>query len=109
MAQGLAALATGTSVTVYPQSTRTATFNPQIFNTMGVKLSKRAQVPIIPVAVKTDFWERGKHLKDWGPIHRDRPIYLAFGEPLAANKNSKDAHQQVISFIQTNLAKWQTA
>lgn len=106
MDQGLAALAAGTSVGIYPQSTRTAVFEPKAFNSMGAKLAKRAQVPIIPVAVKTDFWETGKYLKDLGPIHRYRPIHLAFGAPLSSAQNSKEAHQQVIAFIQAHLDIW---
>jgi len=106
MEQGLAALTAGTSVGIYPQSTRTAVFDPKEFNSMGAKLAKRANVPIIPVAVKTDFWETGKYLKDMGPIHRDRPIHLAFGAPLSSGQNSKEAHQQVINFIQSHLDNW---
>jgi 1-acyl-sn-glycerol-3-phosphate acyltransferase len=105
--QGLAALAKGTSVGIYPQSTRTAVFDPQAFNSMGVKLAKKGNVPIIPVAVKTDFWANGKYLKDFGPIHRDRPIHLAFGAPFPIGTDSKLAHQQVIEFIQSHLQRWQ--
>ncbi len=107
MQQGQSVLAEGTSVVVYPQSTRTAVFDPQAFNSLGVKLARRADVPIIPVAVKTDFWAAGKYLKDFGPIHRDRPIHINFGKPFAVGPNSKDAHQRVISFIQSHLDSWQ--
>lgn len=108
MKQGLIALADGTSVVIYPQSTRTAVFDPKAFNSMGVKLASRANVHVIPVAVKTDFWASGQYLKDLGPIHRDRPIHIAFGEPISVEKNSKDAQKEVINFIQANLATWST-
>lgn len=108
MKAGQAHLAAGTSVVVYPQSTRTAVFDPKAFNTLGVKLAKRARVPLLPVAVKTDFWDNGDYLKDFGPIHRQRPIHLAFGTPIPV-ANGKEAHQQVIDFIQAHLQQWQVA
>jgi len=48
------------SVLIFPQTTRDLRFDPNKFNTLGIKLAKRAKVPVIPVAVKTDAWGMGK-------------------------------------------------
>ncbi len=107
MQQGKEALSQGTSVVIYPQSTRTTVFDPHTFNSLGIKLARKANAPVIPVAVKTDFWENGRRLKDFGPIHRERPIHIAFGKPFMVGAKSKEAHQHTIAFIQNHLAAWQ--
>lgn len=104
--EGVKALQAGTSVVIYPQHTRTMVFRPEAFNSMGIKLAKKAGVSVLPVAVKTDFWDYGRILRDFGPIHRDRPIHIAFGEPFPI-QNSKADHQRVIQFIQTCLQTWE--
>ena len=48
------------SVWVFAQTTRELLLDPKKFNTLGIKLAKRARVPVIPVAVKTDAWGMGK-------------------------------------------------
>ena len=60
MEEGGRRLADGISVVVFPQTTRTTAFDPEQFNTIGVKLAKRAGVPIVPVALKTDAWGNGR-------------------------------------------------
>ncbi|MBW2177934.1 MAG: hypothetical protein JRH03_13480, partial [Deltaproteobacteria bacterium] len=47
------------SVLVFPQTTRGLRFDPDKFNTLGIKLARRAKVPVIPVAVKADAWGVG--------------------------------------------------
>lgn len=96
----------GTSVIVFPQSTRTPQFVPEEFNSIGVKLARSARVPVLPVAVKTDFWENGKYLKDVGPISRGKPIYMVFGEPFTIHGSGKDEHRRIIEFITHNLRQW---
>jgi 1-acyl-sn-glycerol-3-phosphate acyltransferase len=107
MSQGADMLTAGVSVVVFPQSTRTADFDPHTFNSLGIKLAKKARVRVIPTALKTDFWGTGKYLKDFGPIHRDRPIHMAFGAPFHVGTDAKQAHQQAVEFIQTHLGFWE--
>ena len=45
---GAERLRAGISIAVFPQTTRTPVFDPAHFNTIGVKLAKRAQVPVVP-------------------------------------------------------------
>ncbi len=102
--QGEENLARGRSVVLFPQSTRYLFLDPEHFNTLGVKLAKRANVPIIPIALKTDFWRKGKLVTDLGPIGNPRDIYFTFGEPMTIQGSGKEEHQKVISFIQNFLA-----
>ena len=106
MTQGEMLLKEGISVIIFPQSTRTTTFVLSDFNSLGVKLARKANVRVIPVAVKTDFWQNGRRLRDFGPLDRRQPIYLAFGRPLSAAANGRDAHRAVVEFISERLAEW---
>lgn len=106
--EGQEILEKGRSLVIFPQSTRYIEFDPEKFNTLGIKLGKRAGVKIIPTAIKTDFWGNSKihFIKDLGPISRDKPIHMVFGEPLEIKGSGKGEHQYVIEFIQANLKKW---
>jgi 1-acyl-sn-glycerol-3-phosphate acyltransferase len=106
MTRGRELLSKGTSIIIFPQSTRSAEFIPEEFNSLGIKLAKAAGVQVIPVAVKTDFWANGKYLKDLGAINRSRPIHMVFGQPFPIHGNGKEEHQQVIDFIVTHLREW---
>jgi 1-acyl-sn-glycerol-3-phosphate acyltransferase len=106
LTEGVQRLKNGRSVVMFPQHTRTATFIPAEFNSLGVKLAVRAGVPVVPVAVKTDYLINGRYLRDFGPLDRSQPIYLAFGRPFPV-ENSKEAHHYVLEFIQNHLNRWQ--
>ena len=106
MQEGLDRLRRGISVIVFPQTTRYLTFDPSQFNTLGVKLAGRAKVPIIPLALLTDAWRNGKHIKDLGPIDPSKKAFFAFGAPVRVQGRGADAHNAVIQFIQQNLQKW---
>lgn len=107
MGEGVEHLRKGTSVIIFPQRTRKTEFVPEEFNSIGVKLAKRAGVPVLPLALKTDAWSNGKRLKDFGPFHSDRPVHLALGEPMAVTGNGKEQNDAIISFIQERLAAWE--
>ncbi|MGF1485458.1 MAG: lysophospholipid acyltransferase family protein [Opitutales bacterium] len=102
---GQAKLEAGISVIVFPQTTRAVAFDPAKFSSIGHKLAKRAGVPIIPVALKTDAWGLGNKLKDWGPIDPKKPIHIEFGPPIETS-GDKSEHQQIIDFIQDRLRRW---
>jgi len=106
MARGKELLAGGTSIIIFPQSTRSAEFIPEEFNSLGIKLAKAAGVQVMPVAVKTDFWGNGKYLKDLGVINRSKPIHMVFGQPFSIQGTGKDEHKQVIDFIISHLQQW---
>lgn len=106
MTKGKELLSKGTSIVIFPQSTRNVQFKPEEFNSLAVKLAGKAGVPVLPIAIKTDFWSNGKYLKDFGAIHRDRTIHIAFGKPHSIIGNGKEQHKVIIDFIQCNLKRW---
>lgn len=104
---GMELLAKGTSIVIFPQSTRSIDFKPEEFNSLGVKLAKKAGVDVVPVAIKTDYWGNGKLIKELGPIDRHKPIHIRFGEPFRVTGTGKDENQKIINFIQTSLKEWE--
>jgi 1-acyl-sn-glycerol-3-phosphate acyltransferase len=96
----------GISLVVFPQTTRTPVFDPAEFNTIGVKLAKRAGVPVVPVALLTDAWGNGKRLKDFGRIDPSRKVHFAFGEPLRITGRGDEEHQKIVAFIIGKLKEW---
>lgn len=94
------------SIIVYPQTTRSETFDPTSFGSIGIKLAKKTGVPVIPVALKTDAWGNGKLIKDIGSIDAEKTVHFSFGEPIEVKGNGKAEHQHVIDFIAENLEAW---
>ena len=105
LTEGAACLARGRCVCVFPQTTRMRTFDPERFNSLGVKLAKRAGVPVLPVALRTDLWACGKIVKDLGRVYPERPVMFHFGEPIATEGNPKEVHARVLEFMQKNLTR----
>ncbi|MCF8068954.1 MAG: 1-acyl-sn-glycerol-3-phosphate acyltransferase [Desulfobacterales bacterium] len=106
MQKGQELLNQGISIIIFPQSTRNPVFDPALFNTMGVKLAKKASVPVVPIALKTDFQGTGKLIKDFGPINPDKKIFVNFGAPITVEGNGQQTHKRIVSFIIENLTKW---
>ena len=106
MEEGQSVLAHGRSVVVFPQSTRNPVLLPGQFNSVAVKLAKRAEVPIVPLALKTDFQALGRLVKDVGKVHRDRTVHFAFGAPLTVEGNGRAQHQAVLRFIAAQYRSW---
>lgn len=106
MTKGKELLANGMSIVIFPQSTRNVQFKPEEFNSLAVKLAGKAGVPVIPIAIKTDFWTNGKYLKDFGAIHRDRTIHMAFGKPIPIYGAGKEEHKKIVDYITDHLAEW---
>ncbi|MBF0540353.1 MAG: 1-acyl-sn-glycerol-3-phosphate acyltransferase [Nitrospirae bacterium] len=105
MSKGVEILNSGRSIIIFPQTTRTVKFDPDEFNTIGIKLAKRANVDVIPIALKTDAWGNGKILKEVGKIDPSKRIHITFGNPINPD-NPRLAHSSVISFITSKLQLW---
>lgn len=103
---GMERLANGTSIIVFPQSTRAEVFDRSHFNTIGIKLAKKAGVPVVPLALKTHAWGNGQLLRDFGPIRPERTIHIRFAKPLQIAATGKDEHQQICEFIEKSLEEW---
>ncbi|MBP5183166.1 MAG: 1-acyl-sn-glycerol-3-phosphate acyltransferase [Lentisphaeria bacterium] len=107
MEEGKKRLDAGRSVIIFPQHTRSEVFDPEGFNTIGVKLARHASVPIIPLALRTDFLANGKLIRDMGPIRRNCPVWFKFGEPImSVEGNGKAEQSKIIEFIAQNVKEW---
>ena len=108
MKGGTERLERGVSIVVFPQTTRSESFDPAQFNTIGVKLASRAKVPVVPIAILTDAWGNGKWIKDFGPIHTEKTVRFAFGRPIEILGRGDQQNQEVIDFIQRKLSDWES-
>jgi 1-acyl-sn-glycerol-3-phosphate acyltransferase len=99
-------LKSGTSLVIFPQTTRSVVFDPAHFNTIGVKLAKRAGVPVVPVALLTDAWGNGRLLKDFGRVDPSKTVHFSFGEPMTVKGRGDEEHHRIIEFISGKLKEW---
>jgi 1-acyl-sn-glycerol-3-phosphate acyltransferase len=106
MNEGLEKIKQGISIIIFPQRTRSVKFIPAQYNSLGIKLAKRAGVPVIPVALVTDAWGNGKYLKDFGKIDPEKKALISFGKPLTISGNGSLEHKQSIDFISNKLLEW---
>ena len=106
LAEGKRRLEEGISLVVFPQTTRSREFQPDHFNTIGVKLALRAGVPVIPLALQTDAWGNGKRVKDFGKIVPSHSARFRFGAPITITGNGREEHQRIIRFIAEQLRRW---
>jgi len=104
---GAERLKAGMSIVIFPQTTRTPVFDPEQFNTIGIKLAKKAGVPVVPIALKTDAWGNGAVLKDYGKIDPSKKVHFAFGKPLLIKDRGNEEHQEIIEFIAGKLKEWE--
>lgn len=105
---GCERLQQGISVIVFPQTTRTATFDPEQFNTIGIKLARRAQVPVIPIALRTDAWGNGARIKEFGKIDPQKAVYYEFHAPLHIQGRGHVEHDAIVAFIAARLSEWRS-
>ncbi|MDA3797773.1 MAG: lysophospholipid acyltransferase family protein [Kiritimatiellae bacterium] len=107
LTDGVKKLGEGTSLIIFPQSTRNVVLDKSQFNTLGHKLAARANVPVIPVAIKTDFFGKGKIIAELSKIDRSKDVYIKFGEPiLNVKEDSKGAYEKTFRFIADSYRSW---
>ena len=106
LTEGTKKIGQGSSIIIFPQSTRSNLLVPEEFNSLGIKLALKAEVPVVPIALKTDAWGTGKIIKDFGRIDRNKKVYIAFGEPIKIDGRGAEEHRKVLAFIQDNMQKW---
>lgn len=105
--EGIDRLRNDVSIIVFPQTTRSHTFDAMQMSSIGVKLAKKAGVTIIPLALKTDCWQNGKKFKDFGKLDITKKAYFAFGEPVRVAGKGDDEHAAINSFIAGKLQEWE--
>ena len=103
--EGIKRLQEGISVVVFPQATRQIVFDPAKFNTLGIKLAKKASVPVVPIALRTDAWGIGRIFKDFGKIDSSKPVYFFIGKPLYIEDKGIKEHLYIVEFIRKSLEK----
>jgi len=106
LTSGKEKLQNGTSIILFPQKTRGVQFDPEHFNSLGIKLARRSEVNAIPLALVTDAWENGNLIKEYGRINPDKTVHIAFGEPISVTGSGTDEHQQVLDFIVNQFRVW---
>ncbi len=106
LSRGCELLSAGRSVILFPQATRTPVFEPDKFNSLGIKLAKRAGVRILPAALKTDFWENGKTFSTFGYLYPGRTIHVEFGPSMAIDGAGKKEHEEIVAFIKSRFDNW---
>lgn len=106
LSQGRRHLASGRSVLLFPQGTRTPSFNPAKFNSLGAKLAISAGAPLVPIACKTDFAIPGRLIKDLGPIDPSRDIRYAIGAPASPELGQHVMQRLAVEFISRTIAGW---
>ena len=104
---GVERLSRGLSLVIFPQSTRSLTFDERHFNSIAVKLARKAGAPLVPLALKTDAWGQGKKIKELGPVKPGMPIRYRFGAPLTGSGNGTEEQAAICAFIAGALAEWQ--
>ncbi len=106
MTEGAEMLAGGRSIIIFPQGTRKKVFDEQDFNSLGAKIAKKANVPLVPIALKTNFWDTGNIIKDFGFIKPANTVYFHFGEAMQITGNGKAEHAACVEFIKNKLESW---
>lgn len=107
MEGGLRRLHDGISVIVFPQTTRTLHFDRREFNSIGVKLARKAGVPVVPIALRTDAWSLSKRfVKDFGRLDPTKEAHFAFGSPIDVTGRGAEAQERCVAFIEERLATW---
>jgi 1-acyl-sn-glycerol-3-phosphate acyltransferase len=103
---GVERLGKGMAIIIFPQTTRVPLFDPKDFNTIGVKLAKKADVPVVPLALKTDAWGNGTRVKELGRIDPSKMVHFAFGAPMRVQDRGAEEHEAIVQFITTTLKGW---
>mgnify|MGYP001366556980 FL=1 len=99
-------LVRGISIIIFPEGERATAFDPVRFNSIGAKLASRAGVPIVPVALETTAWGRGKLLGDFGRIDPRRKVRFAFAPAIAVEGRGTTEQERTMEFIQSKLGEW---
>jgi 1-acyl-sn-glycerol-3-phosphate acyltransferase len=103
---GVERLGKGMAIIIFPQTTRVPLFDPKDFNTIGVKLAKKANVPVVPLALQTDAWGNGTRVKELGRIDPSKAVHFAFGAPMRIQDRGAEEHEAIVRFITTTLKAW---
>ena len=105
--EGTERLKKGISIIVFPQSTRTMHIDAKHFNTIGVKLARKAGVPVVPLALKTDAWGTGKKIKELGKIRPESDVLFRFFPPVHVEGTGHAENRAIYEAISHTLHYWE--
>ena len=110
LTDGTAGIRAGRSALIFPQGTRYRQFNPASFNTLGAKLAIHAKVPVIPIAVSTDFLRIGRKYRDIGTtVHPSSPVRISCGPVIPCGLTQSEIQNRCLDFITSKLAQWEVS
>ncbi|WP_457575290.1 lysophospholipid acyltransferase family protein [Desulfomarina sp.] len=107
MTEGVERLKDGISVIVFPQTTRSQDFDAKQMSSIGVKLAKKAGADVVPLALKTDAWQNGRLVKDFGRLDVEKTAYFSFGSPLRVVGKGNEEQTAINNYITEKLRAWQ--
>lgn len=93
------------SIIIFPQGTRHNIVSAEQFSSIGIKIAKHYNVPVIPVALVTDAMGQGKIIKDFGKFDVTKEVHFAIDKPFYVI-NQKEALALVVNFITKKLREW---
>lgn len=103
---GMKHLSAGRSIIIFSQGSRKPEVRTEDFNSLGVKLARKAKVPVVPIALKTDAWGEGSFIKDMGWIKPSLPIHVRFGAPVEIKGPGREEHASIVNFIKSSFDEW---
>ena len=103
---GMRHLSAGRSIIIFSQGSRKPEVKAEDFNSLGVKLARKAKVPVVPIALKTDAWGEGSLIKDMGWIKPSLPVHVRFGAPVEIKGPGREEHAAIVNFIKNSFDEW---
>ncbi len=108
LALGAESLRGGRFVAVFPQGSRDRLFRPESWHSLGTKLAVHAKVPVVPVALATDFLRIGEWQRDlFATVHPSSTVRLRFGPPIPPDLPEPEIQKRQIDFVSSTLAQWE--
>lgn len=104
--EGGARLHDGRSIIIFPQKTRSEILEVSSFNSLGIKLAKKNDAYVVPVAIMSNAWPNGNKIKEFGKLDTNKTVRFAFGKPMKVESTGSDEHQKVIAFIKEKFTEW---
>lgn len=90
----------GYSLLIFPEGKRFSKFNPNRFRKIGLRIAVNNKICLMPIAIKSDAWESG------GKINPEKIIHFEFGNAFYPEKCDLTTHEEILGFINKNLAIW---